>query len=297
MANEVGAAHEMDRVSFTADAIVARRTLVDTPHAQGIYRALLKKVSGTKEEAELHDAMKPENLYLVPFFESRYLLLDKLIEATGIKNILELAAGLAPRSLNWTEDSAVEYVEFDLPRKSREKQGLIETMPEGSKIMERPNLHFEAGDATNAGNLERALSHFADKGPIVIANEGLLRYLTFEQKNSMAANILASLKKYGGYWITPDVKIPDQTPNDDPNAKNYLDRVSARIGMDVNANLFESIPAAKKFFEDCGFDVEEHSFREVVPEIVSPKRLNLSSDEIEKLVGWRVAFVMKPKVS
>jgi hypothetical protein len=56
----------------------------------------------------------------------------------------------------------------------------------------------------------------------------------------------------------------------------------------------KSLVAHADFQEGLGFDIERHSFTEVSQELVSPKKLNLPSEEVQKIIG-RVAFVMRLK--
>jgi hypothetical protein len=52
-------------------------------------------------------------------------------------------------------------------------------------------------------------SHFhTNVGPIVIVNEGLLRYLTHDQKKIMTKNIKYLLDHLCGCWITLDISNP-----------------------------------------------------------------------------------------
>lgn len=290
--NMPGNTHEMDKVGFTADGIAARRTFMDIPRAQDIYEVLIEKVSDTEEETVLREALEPKHLRLVPFFEARYRLLDRLIERSGIKNILEIAAGLAPRGLNWTDDPKINYVELDLPRKSEQKRDIVENLVAQSKAEPHANLHLVGGDALNPGDLNKAVTALEAAGPIVVVHEGLLRYLTFDKKRALAENIRRLLEQLGGCWITPDINVPDPGP-EDPHVKLYREKLQARLSMNIDANLFETIPSARTFFESLGFAVEEFSFKEILDEMVSPKRLQISNNELDQLIGWRVAFVME----
>ena len=283
----------MDRVSFTADGIAARRTSMDISYARPIYDALRRKVSGTEEDKNLSVALASENISLVPFFEARYRILDKLMEEVGVKNILEVAAGLTPRGLIWTLDPETTYVEFDLPKKIRQKKEIFQDLLRDSIITKRPGLHFEGGDAKDEGDFFRATSYFKEDEPIVIVNEGLLGY-THGEKSVYAGKIRRALSRFGGYWITPDVNIVHPMYHD-PSLRSYHDRTTASIGMDIAPNLFESVDEAKTFFKNLGFEVEVRSYREVFSELVSPKQLGIPMAKVERLVSEHVAFVMKLK--
>lgn len=49
----------------------------------------------------------------------------------------------------------------------------------------------------------------------------------------------------------------------------------------------------KDFFENLGFSVERHSFLEVMGELTSPEKLDISPQEAEKMIEPAVVFVMR----
>ena len=63
-------------------------------------------------------------------------------------------------------------------------------------------------------------------------------------------------------------------------------------GIDVAKNYFENEDAARAFFEDLGFRIERHSFMEIADELVSPQRLHLSREQVEKEIGGLAVLVM-----
>jgi O-methyltransferase involved in polyketide biosynthesis len=153
----------------------------------------------------------------------------------------------------------------------------------------RPHLFLEQGDALSQDDMQRATVHFSMPQPLAIVHEGLMRYLTFEQKAQVAKNIKALLETYGGVYITPDITL-----------KVFIDErmkkiFSNMVGMDVSANAFENIEAAEKFFDDLGFTVEKHPFTEIKDELVSPQRLGLSEEQVQEAIGTPIFFVMRLK--
>lgn len=288
--------NEMDKVSFTADWLVVARTLTDIPYSQEIYEILLEKVKGTQTEIDFQKVQSNKD-FITPRFECRYKLSNKLMKENGATKVLELASGLAPRGLQWTENPNVTYVEFDLPRKIEEKRQIVDQLLSDSNMKPRPNLYFEAGDVLNREDMITAVSHFhIGDGPITIINEGLLRYLTHDQKLIMAGNIKYLLERLGGCWITPDINSPYVNQSDPTSG---LARIKA--GEDdmqskgVHTQAFGSVAVAKSFFEELGFFVEQRFFKEVFPEMVSTSGFNGSQDELENGVGSEISFVMTCK--
>ncbi|CAM6046334.1 unnamed protein product [Sphagnum compactum] len=289
--------NEMDKVSFTADLLVVARTLTDIPYSQEIYEVLLEKRKGTQTEIDFEKEFQSRKAFITPRFECRYKLSNKLMKENGAIKVLELASGLAPRGLQWTENPNVTYVEFDLPRKIEEKRQVVEKLLSHSKMKPRPNLYFEAGDVLNREDMITAVSHFhIGDGPIIIINEGLLRYLTHDQKKIMAGNIKYLLERLGGCWITPDVNSPYVNQSDPISG---LERIKAQKdylqSKGIHTQAFESVAIAKSFFEELGFFVEQRFCKEVLPELVSSSRLNVSQDELENGVGSQISFVMRCK--
>jgi hypothetical protein len=64
-------------------------------------------------------------------------------------------------------------------------------------------------------------------------------------------------------------------------------------GVDMSRNRFENEEAARSFFENLGFSVERRGFMDVADELVSPKRWGVSQEQVEKILGALVVFVME----
>ena len=85
-------------------------------------------------------------------------------------------------------DPSVEYSEMDLPDLMSEKRSIFEELVKQSKIPRYRNVHLNAGNALVMSDLLSAVKPFR-KEPIAVVNEGLLRYLTFEEKTIVARNV------------------------------------------------------------------------------------------------------------
>ena len=268
------------------------RTFTDIPYSEAMFDELesICVASGTTNTV---DNMKDTNL--APQFEARHKLLNRLIGQTGIKQVLEIAAGFSTRGLEMTADSSIKYIEVDLPKLAADKQKILANLEAKSRVSKRNNLHVEAGSAVELDDLERATIHFDDSEPIVVVNEGLLRYLNFDDKTKYAVNVTALLRKFGGVWITSDISLPKVIYKEDDVMADRRKRISEITGVNVADNLFKDEEDAKQFFNDLGFYVESHSFLEVIDELSSPNRLNMPRDYVEAINGSAVCFVMKLK--
>lgn len=268
------------------------RTFTDIPYSHEMFDAL-EAIRSAGDSAETLEIMKDTNL--APQFEARHLMLNKWIAATDIKQVLEVAAGLSTRGLELTADPSMTYVEVDLPDMVADKKKILDDLQAAGKLPERPNLHIEAGSATDQADLLSASRYFDVVEPIVVANEGLLRYLSMEAKQQYADNIKVLLQKFGGAWITSDISLPSIIYKEDDVMAERRKKISAITGINVANNLFKDEADAKQFFEDLGFNVESHSFSEVIEKLTSPARLNMPKDYVEAINASPVVFVMRLK--
>lgn len=282
-----------EKISPTAWGVAYRRTLSDIPYSKEVFDELQEIVRRTRSAEELAALESLRYAEVTPMFEARYKLVNRLLEENKTKQILEIAAGFSPRGIEMAQDPSVQYVALDLPGVTNEMRAILEKLAGQSKIPRQPNLHLEEGDATEAGDLERAAALFKQQ-PINVINEGLLRYLSFEEKTKVAQNIKTLLERFGGAWITPDISTRSlDSFGGDERMKRQNANVQRLTGIDLSGNFFESEEAAKKFFEDLGFSVEGRSFKEIAGELVSPQKLNLSPEQVEKMIGGRTVFVMR----
>jgi O-methyltransferase involved in polyketide biosynthesis len=135
-------------------------------------------------------------------------------------------------------------------------------------------------------------SHFDKSKPIAIIAEGFLRYLDFKQKALVANNVRSVLSLFGGAWITTDITLKSKSNH--ATAQSGVDKYAqSAAGIDVESNKFESVEAARDFFEQLGFVVEPHKLNEVTAHLVSPGKLNIPLDEIKKRIDQSSAFVMR----
>lgn len=267
------------------------RTFSDIPYAQEIFDGLESSMGENPPEAL--DVMKDTEL--APQFEARYKLLDRLIMQTGIRQILEVAAGLSSRGLALTEDDSLTYVELDLPHMMDDKRRIVKDLQAKRLVPQRANLHFEDGNAVEIDGFLNAAEHFDPNQPLLIVNEGLLRYLGLKDKQRYAANVSNILRKFGGTWVTSDISLPKVMYKEQDVMAGRRKKISEITGVQVDNNLFKDEEDAKQFFGDLGFSVKSHSFLEVIDELTSPAKLGMSRDYVEAINASPVCFVMRPK--
>ncbi len=282
-----------EKIGPTAWGVAHFRTFSDIKYAEEIFEELDSVVKPADPvQLEYMGSIRRSELALAPQFEARYKLINWLLKENKTNQILELATGLAGRGLATAEaDPSLQYVEVDLPAMAAHKREMLQNLFAKGKAKPQSNLHVEDGNALDEGSLFAAARYFKDE-PISVVNEGLLRYLTPDEKKIVAENVRALLRKFGGAWITSDISTKRVLAYEEERTDNHA-RVKAMSGIDVKTNSFEDQDAAQKFFEDLGFSVERHSFLEVAGELVSPKKLGLSDQEVENMIQHATVFVMR----
>ncbi|HSX47108.1 MAG TPA: class I SAM-dependent methyltransferase [Patescibacteria group bacterium] len=266
------------------------RTFTDIPYAREVFQAI-DDMRGEGDSAAVMAVMKDTGL--APQFEARHKLLNRLINTTGIKQVLEVAAGLSTRGMEMTEDPNVTYVETDLPAMTTDKRHIVQALEEQGTLPHRPNLFIEPGSAVTRDDMLTLGRCFDPDKPLVVMNEGLLRYLTFEEKAAYAENVKALLQQFGGVWITSDISLPQVVYKEEDVMADRRKKISEVTGINVADNLFVDEAEARNYFEKFGFEVESHSFLEVLNELTSPSALNMDPEYVRAINESAVCFVMR----
>lgn len=278
-----------ERISPTALMIAHRRTFTDIPYVKDIYEEL-ERIYKTQGKEALPAGL--ENPAIASQFEARYKLVNRLLRESGVIQVLEIAAGHSPRGLEMTDDPSFRYVEVDLSGIAEQKRGIVKVIGK-----DRVNLQVENGDALDLQTLQNAVSQLDPSKPIGIINEGLLRYLNFDQKAQVARNVHSLLERFGGVWITPDITLKSVMQAENAATGGQTDKVKELTGINIDQNAFSSVEEARKFFENLGFSIEPHRFTEVMDELVSPSKLGQTKEEVERFTEGAHAFVLRVQPS
>lgn len=272
---------EYEEISSTAIVTSYPRIFTDIPYEKEIYEWLSNHCN---EEVTLNKMLAAE-------IEARYKLTNKLLDNSGIKQVLELAAGYSSRGLIYS-NKGYNYVEMDLEKVIQNKTNIVQEIEKNI-----PNsLNIISGNALRSSDYSKCDEYFEPNKPIAVINEGLLRYLTFDEKRVVAENVYSFLKKHGGIWITCDVTPKKFIQSQDkalPNFNKNLNNVTSRNNI---TDRFENIEHIKEFFGNIGFEVSEiHKFSEVKDELYSINYHNLVNPNIEQSLDDAIVAVMKIK--
>ena len=133
--------------------------------------------------------------------EILYQRTNELIKELDNPIVLDLACGYSPRAMRVCDDSHT-YIGVDLP-------DVIANLEEHRTELtgKRALNDYYSVDLTKREELIRLTDTL--RAPATVITQGLLTYLTLEQKQILMENIRSFLQKDGGCWIIPDAS-PDR---------------------------------------------------------------------------------------
>ena len=178
---------------------------------------------------------------------------------------------------------------MDLEEVANNKKRLINDLFDSND-----NLKVVSGNALNYDDYIKCDELFdSDKEPIII-NEGLLRYLTFEEKEIVGKNIYNLLKKHGGVWITCDVtpkRFIQKQDEQNPTLNNDINNLTSRNTLN---DRFEDENHIRDFYGKIGFkDIEIHKFIEMKEELKSFDILGIDKDSCDELLEHAIVAILK----
>ncbi len=274
--------NDYSKVAPTAFFQAYYRTFYDIPYAKEIATEIHAKEKF--EEFAGEDAK--DRLRLAPVFEARYKGTDQAIhdylQKTNIHQIVELASGLSPQGMIYTERYPnLTYIETDLQDMIGVKKTLV------SKILPASNsrLYFEVANSLESEELNRVMSKL-DQSPVLIFNIGFLSYLGAEEKEILCKNIHSVLSRFGGVWITPDPAMHNERRKemnkDVPAQKRLENKIVQTTGQNYDTNSFANEAETDTFFKAQGFEIEKY-----IPaagyDVISPERAHLSEKDTKDM--------------
>ena len=132
--------------------------------------------------------------------ELRYVALNRTIEESGFKTLMDLPCGYTPKVFDFTE-KGMQYIGCDLPAVINEFSPIIASMTDDEQ---KKKINFRVVDVTNYESM-KAAADMVD-GPVCIATEGLTVYLTADETHQLGVNIRRILSEKGGCWLNADVE-------------------------------------------------------------------------------------------
>lgn len=253
-----------ENISPTAKVVAFLRSFTDIPYT----RALSEKSNAEEAAREMfkrHDIELDDFLWLVPVIEARhksieYFLSMLLKQQDHGDYVVDLASGFSPTGLIFSRDPNIGYMEIDLPEIIEEKEMIVRG------IIERPNLEFMVANVLDDQCFKK-IENILGETPVIMICEGLLPYLTLEEKAILANRIFSKLSKGGGIFITPDISSKERlkTMLDlEPKLVKAMEIFSGVTQRNLFDNSFESSDTARDFFREIGFrNISERKLSEL----------------------------------
>jgi O-methyltransferase involved in polyketide biosynthesis len=243
-----------------------------------------------------HGLERDKLTFYAPMFEARYKSISQLIGKSGCSQVLELASGFSLRGLDLTLDSAVRYVETDLPDVVATKLTLLDDVRRQHGIPPSA-LHVVAvADALDLEAL-RTAAEGLDRGlPLMVLCEGLIGYLTRDETERLASNVRALLGAFGGgSWICPDWAFKTEVGSLPPERVRLREAVTGVTQRQLDASAFEDDDDLRRFLARFGFDVEVRRQIDETPALSSISALGLSPTWAERMRPLLRVWIMTPR--
>jgi O-methyltransferase involved in polyketide biosynthesis len=245
---------DYNTISPSAKSVLLLKGLTDIPFA----RETAALISSPQPYHPDFNNIEVAFWSIVIHLESRYRSINQLLTELPIKNILELSSGFSFRGLETIKQEGYHYIDTDLPDLVATKKDLITSLQDNtlhtSSILELLSLN-----ALDEKEFTAVVDRFPP-GEIIIVNEGLLPYLDDAEKEKLCHIIHKILALRGGYWITADIYIKNNTYNaavlNNEEWKNFYTQ------HHMHENMFDSFDAAAAFFKKAGFTIDKEATTE-----------------------------------
>jgi len=283
-----------EKISPTSLMLAYARQFTDIPYSQELSQlvnaeAFINQLDAAVEKFQGHKLDRP--LETAALFEARYKGINQLIAEFSSQQILELASGLLPRGMTFSEDSDNVFIESDLPAVIVQKQQLVEQL-----IGNRSNLHFENIDATSQPNQFPLNADYLDyQKPITVVCEGLLMYLTLEQKKQVFTNVRELLQVYGGVWITHDLTTKENLSHrwkTCPTWQQFEETVNKMTQTSLTDTHFDNFDHVRQFATEQGFQIQSYSLLDVFEQLTCLQPLKIDADIAKSILADSSVFAL-----
>jgi len=185
--------------------------------------------------------------------EGRYLSQNQAVEEFQPDGILEVAAGLTPRPIEFNfRYPDMPHVESDLEGMITAKKHIVHKLLYPSEI--HKDMHFTTVDVMDYNSLVMA-GRLLSGGKIAVLQQGLLGYFSLREQTVIRDNMARFLKEYteGGAWITPDFSFNAKRFNPVVKLLRNIIHIAARKKGYNHSSLYE----AKQFLNEGGLEARE----------------------------------------
>jgi O-methyltransferase involved in polyketide biosynthesis len=296
---------DYSKISITAKLVAYFRQFSDIPfagevaefvHAREALVEIARKLDERVDLQNLDGELPEEAKIYAPLLEARYKSIVQLIGRTGMDQVFELASGFSLRGLAMSAASEITYLESDLSGINEEKRKLLAELMAKQNLTGLDRHHVITANALDYSEIETAIRLLSPDRPLVVVNEGLLNYLTADERFVVARNVLRLLSNFpGGAWITPDFTTRSIADNVSETIKRFRRALTGVTERQLNEAAFEDEEAIDTFVRDSGFSQVSYYQADEVPHLSSLKRLGLSPEIITRMRPRMRIWLLSPQ--
>lgn len=230
-------------------------------------------------------------------FQSRYHAINAAIASSQPRQIVEFAAGISPRGLQWSSTCpGTIYIESDLPQLMIHKSKLIRNSLVARKNELKGLLHSCAVDVLDESSVRRCLQSLDSSQPFVLVTEGLLLYFSDEEMSEFLRIMSSVMEPFqDAIWITDIVTKENlkELFSSDPQVAQSVKHVFSLTGREVaHSNPFEQAADVKNRLAKYDLVVEQE-----LPLTSTTTRLQfdveLAQEQRNRIVGSRSIWKIK----
>ena len=296
--HEISRANEQfDPVSPTAKVVSYLRSLDPSLSLFG-ESELNQQGKQILDQLDVNDSQTKELMGVM--FQSRYHAFNVAIHQHDSAQVIEFAAGVSPRGLQWSQNSpGTVYFESDLPQLMVRKAKLIRNSLMSSSTTERERglLHCCGIDVLNEDSIRKALEVVDPNQFITFLSEGLLLYFGEEELGRFLTNIRNILVEYPkAIWISDLVSSQElgDFVNCHPGVAAAVKSVFKMTGRSVvRHNPFPDITAFEEFLKKFGLEIKTKTALKSTLGSISFEHM-LSLNQMRQIVGERCVYSIQP---
>jgi len=296
--HEISKANEQfDPVSPTAKVVSYLRSLDSSLSLFG-ESELNQQGKQILEQLNVDDLQTKELMGVM--FQSRYHAFNVAVQQHDSAQVIEFAAGVSPRGLQWSQNSpGTIYFESDLPQLMVRKAKLIRNSLLNSTAdqQQRGLLHCCGIDVLSEESIRKALEVIDLDRRITFVTEGLLLYFAEEELGKFLTNIRNILTRYPkAIWISDLVSSEELKSfvSCHPGVANAVKSVFKMTGRSVVAqNPFADITAFAKFLNRFGLEIVNRTPLNTTLGSINFEH-TLSVNQMKNIVGERCVYSIKP---
>ncbi|MBU3906840.1 MAG: hypothetical protein KKA64_01175 [Nanoarchaeota archaeon] len=282
---------EYSKISPTAVFCARMRAKQKLPFSKEIVTLIDTKFKDLVEDLPDYGNTLNSKSDFIPFIEGRYHSLNESLSKFDKTFIVEIASGLSPRSLEFSNKKDIIYVETELKGLINMKERILKEIINEKKLNSK-NLFFMNINPLERKDMDKLGKFYLEKGKdkkLIIIHEGLLMYFDKNEKRVFRENLKYLFENYSkkGLWLTSDLSRMKKKKNEVLGNENIREKISKVTKREFD--YFESEKEAKKFLREGGFTSEILSNEKVISNLIDKKSLQFNKDHIlNSSKGYRI---------